>query len=207
MTRRQIWLSALLTLGFAAAVFVALDRPGALPLPVPVAAQTEVPGFAWTSIPRDTGRSLRIDSIEVDAPLQARQDSALDDAVPVPDNPVEVGWHRFLDTGEGADHALLLGHVNWRDGSAGVFGRLHEVARGDLIEVRDGGRTTVYRVTAARQVDALGTSLADILGRGETDTVTLMTCSGEYLWDHGTYAERTVVTAIRSDAPPERASS
>lgn len=208
MTRRQLLLSSVLTAGViaAAAMLFFASNGGGLPASE-AAASGPITPETRLRLTADHGpdeRWLRIRAIDVDAPLREMEPVDPAGLVPAPDGPDVVGWYRSMTSDKGATHGLLLGHVNWRDGSSGVFARLGDVAVGDLVELRDGRTTVAYRVASIDHLDALSTALPDVLGSGPPDTVTLITCSGEYLWDIGTYSERTVVLATRIDgAPPE----
>lgn len=142
-----------------------------------------------------SGLRIRIPAIAVDAPitrLRPDEDAA---RLPAPDAPSVVGILRGA-AGSSGEHSLLVGHLNWRTGEPAVFERLTDVAFGDTIILQQRGEERAYRVTSVRDVDAFTTSLTDVLGSGERDTITLMTCTGEFLWNVGAYAERRIVLAV-----------
>lgn len=219
MSLRQLLLSSLLTVAvIAAGAWLLRPAPApAMPAIVgggPVSAAPVVGPVLERPEPEgDEGLVLRLPALDLAAPMR---EMALGPGEPiaVPDGPDLVAWYPDLGshisaqagTDTTASHGLLLGHVNWRDGSEGVFARLGELSAGDLVEVQDGPHTATYRVTAVDHVDVSSTLLTDVLDEGPRETVTLITCSGEYLWEIGGYSERTVVTAERLDVPTENRS-
>jgi LPXTG-site transpeptidase (sortase) family protein len=153
---------------------------------------------------------LRIPAIQVDAPLGKR--TALGGQLPDPSGPSDVVWYEFArnsglgGTPGGGGNAILAGHVD-RNGPVayagvdyngpGVFFLLDSLAQGDVVEVSAGGKTFRYTVIWVRQVavdddwEALFSS--KVLG----DTITLVTCAGEFDYDSDTYSSRLVVRAVR----------
>src|SRR5690606_21437923 len=104
-------------------------------------------GAASTEAPRpvergDNGRLILIPSIEVSAPLREMELVDVDGPIATPDGPDLVGWYPDMEQEPSTPHGLLLGHVNWRDGSTGVFARLGELGAGDLVELHDGPETS-----------------------------------------------------------------
>lgn len=196
MNRNRSLSAAVLTLvvGAAAVLLYLLWPSGEL-----VGARPAVEHEPWAGPPPGrtaTDLRLRIPAIEVDAPLREMTPDGT--TILVSTTPDEVAWYRTTPGVEGA-HGLLLGHVNWRDGSTGVFARLGALAPGDTVELQDGAATVTYVVTATREVSALTATIEGVIDTSANDTLTLITCSGDYLWDHGTYSQRTVVTAVRTE--------
>jgi LPXTG-site transpeptidase (sortase) family protein len=123
-----------------------------------------------------------------------------------------VVWYEFAANSGlggvpgGGDNAIFAGHVD-RNGPVeyagvhytgpGVFFLLDRVGEGDVVEVSAGGKTLRYTVIWAREVavdddwDAMFSS--KVLG----DTITLVTCAGEFDYDTDTYSSRLVVRAVR----------
>jgi len=59
------------------------------------------------------------------------------------------------------------------------------------------GAELAYRVTSVADVDARATTTQEVLGRPGEETVTLITCTGEWLPAAHEYAQRRVVIAER----------
>ena len=115
--------------------------------------------------------------------------------------------------GIGAGHnAIFSGHVDYsayisyanRDGERvrfrgrGVFYSIGLLSPGDIIEIDHGGQTKRYGVTWRRQVNATSDDWGDILGADvELDSITLITCGGEFNFSTKTYEDRIVLRAER----------
>jgi len=88
---------------------------------------------------------------------------------------------------------VLAGHVELRDGRAGIFSRLSQVKVGDpiLLELPDEQRT--YTVREVLEADPTDLSA---IAPTTTDQITLITC-GAYDFLTDTYQVRVVVVADR----------
>ncbi len=87
----------------------------------------------------------------------------------------------------------LVGHVEHRDGSRGVFSSLIDLAYGDEILLQIDSERRIY------SIDSVYPTAPDdisVLYPTETDQLTLITCIG-YDFALNTYAERLVVVAVR----------
>ncbi len=211
MARRQsVLLLALTAIVIAVGAWLVLPSGGSLPAGLQtdawapgasagdadVVADTNEAAARATEAAEASGMRIRIPAIDVDAPVSRLRPD--DDAarLPAPDAPSLVGILRGA-VGSSGDHALLVGHLNWHTGEPAVFEHLTDVAVGDTVILEQRGEERAYRVTSVRDVDAFMTSLQDVLGSGARDTITLMTCTGEFLWNVGAYAERRIVLAVR----------
>lgn len=88
---------------------------------------------------------------------------------------------------------VLGGHVEYPDGSAGVFYKLDQLQSGDRIQLLIGGSSQFYTVREKRRVKADDLT---VLYPTSTAQLTLITCD-EASFDRrtGTYSERLVVIA------------
>ena len=157
---------------------------------------------------------MRIPVIGVDAPLGTRY---VGEAMPNPTGPDDVVWYDFsswdgLGGAPGAGgNAVFSGHVDYYlaipwapDGAVyqgkGVFAGLIALSAGDVIEVETGGTVRRYAVVWRRTVPATGATEAwrNIL-RGDVavDSITLLTCGGEFDAVNKTYADRVAIRAER----------
>ena len=147
---------------------------------------------------------LIIPSINVDVPVTAKTVDK-DGQMPSPDGPQQVIWYDFSALpGLGGrpgigGNTILAGHVDYHGYGAAVFWNLRDVKDGDPITVRlaDG---TQYQYTARsnRVVDPTATSFNDIVASTSEDSLTLITCAGDF--DPGTdnYDLRRIVWAVRA---------
>lgn len=119
-----------------------------------------------------------------------------------PDEPELVGWYDFTaKPGAGTGNAVLAGHRDWNGYGPAIFWELADLERSDVIEVelRDGS-VIQYTVTAAHTYPVEGIDMREILARTEEETLTLITCAGDFLG--GDYSDRHIVRAVRTEAVP-----
>ena len=153
---------------------------------------------------------MRIPIIGVDAALGQRLVSG--SQMQNPTGPSDVVWYDLslwegLGGAPGAGgNAVFSGHVDYRAGipwanaryqGDGVFRNLTLLAPGDVIEIEIGGQTLRYAVIWQRQVEA-NTNTAEILTADvPVDSITLITCGGDFDSTTRSYAERVVIRAER----------
>lgn len=89
------------------------------------------------------------------------------------------------------DNVVLSGHVELRDGRAGIFANLENLSVGDRIEITSDNRTYVYAVTEVRSTTP---GDLDPLAPTPSDQLTLITCGG-YDFFQNAYLERIIVIA------------
>lgn len=156
---------------------------------------------------------LRIPKIGVDAPLGSRLVPA-DGQMPLPSGPSDVVWYDFSawpgygGTIGSGQNAIFAGHldyaarvsyagVNYR--GRGIFFSLELLAPGDGIDVETAGRTIRYRVAWKQTVAAGGSNWGEIMNSAVGgDSITLITCSGEFDVNSLEYSDRLVLRAVRS---------
>jgi len=142
---------------------------------------------------------LVIERIRVDAPIV---ELGLDgNGVPqVPLNGKDVAWYNFSAKPGAGSNAVFAGHVNWA-GALGAFGKIDELVEGDTVRlIADDGRQFAYEVRANYAVDPEDRESLKVMAPTETDTITLITCSGTWVPDPserfgGNYTTRTIVQA------------
>ncbi len=155
---------------------------------------------------------LRIPVLGVDAPVGQRYVSA---SMPNPTGPGDVVWYDFSEwdglggVPGGGRNAVFSGHVDynfpipWAEAhyrGEGVFYDLELLSPGDVIEVEVGGKVLQYAVTWTRQVAADGSDnvwLPVLTGDVEKDSITLITCGGDFDVATKSYADRFIVRAER----------
>ena len=137
-----------------------------------------------------------------------------DGTMPNPSGPSDVVWYDFADWvgfgGElgGGRNAIFSGHVDFAAHvpfagvdfrGRGVFFSLDLLSPGDVIEIEAGGQTLRYAVQWRRQVEAADAGAwVEILGDNvEQDSITLITCGGQFNTASRSYLDRVVVRAVR----------
>lgn len=130
--------------------------------------------------------------------LLLRDDGSL--AVPPAEPGSPAAWYANSPTPGQRGPAVLLGHVNATDGSAGVFARLSELEPGDTIEVeREDGTLAVFSVDrgVAYGKDEFPTD--EVYGNTEAPELRLITCDG-YNALTREFEENYIVYATLTDA-------
>lgn len=191
MSPRRLIASSLLTAAAVAiaVLWVTILWPRSETTEAPL-VQAQVP--AATATP--AGVRLVIPSIAVDAPVVSYGIDA-DGNMATPDGPSEVAWYDFTPRPGSPGNAVMAGHLNWRDGTVAVFATL---APGDAIDfVDEAGKAVHYRVVSIEEIDALTADSDSVINWTEAESLTLITCSGEFLWTASSYATRTIVRAER----------
>jgi LPXTG-site transpeptidase (sortase) family protein len=147
---------------------------------------------------------MRIERLGIEAPLVTIGINA-DGNMAAPDGPELIGWYDFTaKPGTGSGNAVVAGHRDWRGYGPAVFWELEDLERGDIIEVEllDGSLVR-YAVTAGHTYPVADLDMREILARTEEETLTLITCAGDFE-DHD-YTDRHVVRAVRIGAVPAQA--
>ncbi len=204
-----------------AATETATPAPTATPTATPAATATPEPTvptyFTLDSLhaahgeaPDATLGRMRIPIIGVDAALGQRLVSG--GQMQNPTGPSDVVWYDLslwegLGGAPGAGgNAVFSGHVDYhariswanaRYRGDGIFRNLPLLATGDVIEIEIGGQTLRYAVVWQRQVEA-NSSTAEILSSDvPVDSITLITCGGDFDTTTRSYADRIVIRAER----------
>ena len=137
---------------------------------------------------------LTIPALGVEAAVEpVAQDP--DGAMSTPTDPDHVAWYR-LGPGMGVPgNVVLAAHVNW-DGRLRVFGELHVLGAGDVVQIIDAeGRGYEYVVESSHWVRAEGAPLEEIFAQPPEPIITLITCGGEYVASRREYLDRLIVKA------------
>ena len=189
----------------------------------PADAQPPDPDPAWRALdelhrmfgeaPDATLGRLRIPVLGVDAPVGQRYVGA---KMPNPTGPGDVVWYDFSEwdglggVPGGGRNAVFSGHVDynhtipWAEASyrgEGVFFSLRLLSPGDVIEVEVGGNVLQYTVMWTRQIEADGPDaewLPVLSGDVPVDSITLITCGGEFDVATKSYRDRFIVRAERA---------
>ena len=141
---------------------------------------------------------LQIDSVGVDAPIElgAVTDGAMQD----PSGPWVVSWYDQLGkVGEGGN-VVMAGHVDYWNVGPAVFWDVRYLPEGDVIRVvGEDGKNYEYAVqwTQAYAAAELTPDVIqnDIVGDTGQETLTLITCGGDFDPATGEYLQRWVVRA------------
>lgn len=95
--------------------------------------------------------------------------------------------------GSGPGNIVLSGHVEMRDGGAGIFATIGDLSTGDLIVITEGDVEQNYTVT---EVYSVAPDDLSPVYPSTTDRLTLITCDS-YDFFQNAYTERIIVVAER----------
>lgn len=158
------------------------------------------------------GDRIIIGKFGVDASLTYRAVGP-DGQMPNPDGPDDVAYYDFsawpgLGGGPGkGGNAVFAGHVDsgqkaCKNGSVkppceAVFWDISRLRVGDEIEVRVSAESFRYRVATNQPVNAATGPWDQIVSATAEETITLITCGGDFNRETREYTNRQVVTGIR----------
>jgi LPXTG-site transpeptidase (sortase) family protein len=144
-----------------------------------------------------------IPAISLDAPVVPKAVDA-DGQMPSPDDPEQVVWYDFsalpgLGGSPGfGGNTVLAGHVDYHGYGAAIFSGLRDLKEGDEITVRlRDGREYKYAAQSNRVVDPSSTRFNEIVASTPEESLTMITCAGDFNPDTREYNERRVVWAVR----------
>jgi LPXTG-site transpeptidase (sortase) family protein len=144
--------------------------------------------------------AMKIEPAQVDAQVEPAE--IIQGKMSEPSGPYVVAWYE--DTGRLGEPTNLVfaGHLDYYDVGEAVFFHLTELSGGDVITVTgDNDEDFAYSIDWVRtytQDELDETAVKEIVGRTETEQITLITCSGPFDFDNGIYHDRTVVRGTRS---------
>ena len=135
-------------------------------------------------LPAAVPTRVRVPSLDVDSPLMElglQEDGTVE--VPPTGEGSPAGWYRNSPTPGERGPAILLGHVGNAHGRLGVFGRLAELAPGDVVEVdREDGTTAVFRVDRAVSYERSEFPVDEVYGNTDDAQLRLITCDAYSAW-------------------------
>jgi hypothetical protein len=186
-------------LGLALVLLAALSgaqAPGRRPPP----ATGQAPGPAVTfrsergylTVP-DPVR-LRIPALQVDGPVQ-RLGLQRDGSIAVPERTDVAGWFAGGPRPGEAGPAVLLGHVDSRDGP-GIFIGLSRVKPGATVQIdRSDGTTITFRITAVAKVPKVSFPTDLVYAPTLEPALRLVTCGGSFDRARGSYRDNVIAFA------------
>jgi LPXTG-site transpeptidase (sortase) family protein len=166
---------------------------GTAPLvPIPQGHWAAVPPAEAKAVARPT--ALAIPAIGVDTRLIKLGLTASGD-LQVPSSTSVAGWYTGSPRPGATGAAVIAGHIDSYQGP-GVFFRLRELKRGDLIYVRRGHSSmAVFRVTEVRTFLKTQFPKADVYGAVPDSELRLITCGGTFDPQTGHYLSNVIAFA------------
>ncbi len=139
--------------------------------------------------------SLRIPALSLDATFVAPLQLQADQTIEVPDSFTQVGWYGQGATPGEVGPAVILGHVDSKDGPA-IFYSLGRLRKGDTIDVgREDGTTAVFVVDELVRYPQDSFPTEKVYGKTDAPTLRLVTCSGTFNKGIQRYSHNLVVYA------------
>ena len=143
--------------------------------------------------------ALQVDSVGVDAPIELG--AVVDGVMLDPSGPWVVSWYEPLGkVGEGGN-VVMAGHVDYWNVGPAVFWDIRNLPAGDVIRlVGEDGASYEYAVEWTQEYN-VATDLTpeiiqnDIVGDTGQESLTLITCGGDFDPATGEYNQRWVVRA------------
>jgi LPXTG-site transpeptidase (sortase) family protein len=158
------------------------------------------------------GDKMVIAKYGVSAPLTYRS-VGLDGVMPNPEGPDDVAYYDFTAwTGKGGapgrgGNGVFAGHVDsglkaCKNGTVAppcqaVFWDISNLRVGDEIEVHLSGTVHKYKVTSNQPVNANNGPWDQIVSASAQESITLITCGGDFNRETREYTNRQVVVAVR----------
>ena len=140
---------------------------------------------------------LRIDKLDVDAPVDAYGVDQRTGEMAVPDNATDVGWYKFGPSPGETGSAVLAAHVDLASSGPGVFFDLDTLSEGDRIVVSYAdGSEMGFRVLARVTYEKEELPLDVIFSREGPPVLTLITCGGGFNRNIARYDSNVVVYAV-----------
>jgi len=144
--------------------------------------------------------SIAIPGIDVDATIEVKE--IVDGEMQEPSNEEVVTWYKETNRLGETGNIVMAGHLNYWGVPEAVFYDLDKLHAGDLIVVTDAsGATYTYAVTSIAELP-IDAGPADVVASTDTETLTLMTCGGDWDASISEYDHRTVVQAVRVTTQP-----
>lgn len=118
-----------------------------------------------------------------------------DGSLEVPRDFAKAGWYAGGPKPGETGPAVLAGHVDSTRGPA-VFYRLRELQAGDEVAVqRTDGTNEQFIVDHVERFKKRAFPTATVFGPTDVPELRLVTCAGDFDWEHHTYLENLVVFA------------
>lgn len=118
-----------------------------------------------------------------------------DQTVSVPDSYTEVGWYSGGASPGEIGPAVILGHVDSKEGPA-IFYSLGQLSKGDEIEVvKDDNSVATFIVTKIQRYPQSNFPTMEVYGPNEDSVLRLVTCTGIFDRKNQVYSHNLVVYA------------
>jgi LPXTG-site transpeptidase (sortase) family protein len=118
-----------------------------------------------------------------------------------PRTPDTVAWYDFSARPGQLGNVVFAGHVDYEHYGPAVFWHLRDLKPGDRVDVTLADGTVFnYEVASLNYYDAAAAPVKEITGPTPVESLTLITCGGNFNRSNLTYNQRLIVRATRVDA-------
>lgn len=146
-----------------------------------------------------TPSEVRIPDIEVTSEL-LHLGLQEDGSAEVPEDYDLASWYESGGSPGDGRPTVLLGHVDSTDGPA-IFADVHHLSEGDQIEVVDSdGEVALYETDDIQVHPRDDFPTFEVFGNAREDVLRLVTCTGDFDPDDGSYTDNLIVFASRVDS-------
>ncbi len=148
--------------------------------------------------------AIQIPDAEVDAEVELNE--IVDGVMQDPTGPWVVTWYQDLAALGEESNVVMAGHVDYWDVGPAIF---YDITNGDVSEgdqitgVGEDGSTFLYEVKLRETVEVSALTsekIGEIVGPTKRESITLITCGGEFDYSTGEYLSRTWLRAERVTA-------
>jgi sortase A len=140
--------------------------------------------------------AIKIAKVGIEAEIETIE--IVDGKMQDPTGPWVVSWYKeTAELGE-LGNAVMAGHLDYWGVGPAVFADVSSLEPDDEIPVTgEDGYQYLYKVAWMKHYDADTAPIADIVGRTDFESLTLITCGGEFDEVARVYLQRTVVRSHR----------
>jgi LPXTG-site transpeptidase (sortase) family protein len=149
-----------------------------------------------------TGDRLIIPKIGVDAPFSYKMVPFPNGQMPNPNGPEDVAYYDFVNwEGMGGvpglgGNVVVAGHVDYINYGPAVFWDLDALTVGDIVQIRMQDGTVIdYAIEFNKHIDADAAPWEAIVSGTADESITLITCGGEFSAGH--YTDRQILWGRR----------
>lgn len=140
--------------------------------------------------------SMHIAKATVDAQVETIE--IVNGVMQNPTGPWVVSWYKQTARLGEIGNVVIAGHVDYWDVGPSVFYNLKDLGAGDAIELAgDDGQVYAYAVDWDKLFDVLNAPIEEIVGTTPNESLTIITCGGEFDYATGHYLQRRVVRSHR----------
>lgn len=156
-------------------------------------------GAVPPSAPVTTGtipKAIQIAKADVNAQIEVR--AIVNGVMQDPTGPWVVSWYEETARLGQVGNVVLAGHVDYWDVGPAVLYHVGNLQKGDVIDVTGAdGQIYKYQVEWDQLFNAANAPLEEIVGPTKNQSLTIITCGGDFDYATGHYLQRRVIRAER----------